>query len=105
MLQDTQLKHKLYKLAGVITIVIFDIVFNVIHYYKMESPLISWGAHVFGAATGFLLGFLLFSDTGNSVQPSKMKKKLCHIIGATLYIAMLFVLFLVNYLVRIKSEC
>lgn len=102
--QNKQLKHKLYKLIGVIIIVIFDVVFNVVHYYyNIKSPLISWGAHVFGAAAGFLLGLAFFSDSGKSTQSSETRIKLCHIIGTILYISMLIILVFVNCRIWIRN--
>lgn len=94
----------MYKLAGVIIIVIFDVIFNVVHYYcNVKFPLISWGAHVFGAASGFLLGLALFSDSGKVVQSSERRTTICHIIGIILYISTLIILLFVNYRIWIRA--
>lgn len=98
------MKHKLYKMVGVIIIVIFDVVFNVVHYYKVKAPLISWGAHVFGAVTGFSLGFALFSDPGKPAQSTEMKNKICRIIGGILYTSILIILAFVDYGVRLRAD-
>lgn len=93
----------MYKLIGVIIIVIFDVMFNVVHYYyNVKFPLISWGAHIFGATTGFLLGLALFSDSGKPTQSSETKTKVCHITGTFLFVFMLIVLAFVNYRIWIR---
>lgn len=70
----------------------------------MKTPLISWGAHVFGAAAGFLLGIVLFADPGKLTEKSGGRSKIFRITGAVLFNFMLFVLLLVNYRVRACSH-
>ncbi|XP_030755432.1 protein rhomboid [Sitophilus oryzae] len=52
--------YKLYRSASIATLVLFDIIFDVVHVSSKKEPQVSWQAHLVGAVTGLLLGLVIF---------------------------------------------
>ncbi|KAJ8973856.1 hypothetical protein NQ317_000184 [Molorchus minor] len=81
-------KYKIYAAVSIGILVLFDIIYDVVHVYSKKEPLISWEAHFVGGVAGLLLGLVLYkSNDEKSSKRSKINRSLFWT-GLILYFAM-----------------
>nr|XP_008198535.1 PREDICTED: protein rhomboid isoform X2 [Tribolium castaneum] len=92
------LNYKIYRSACIGIIVIFDIIYNVLHANFKKEPLISWGAHMIGGLAGLFLGLVLFKQ-----KPSiaRTRRLVLFLVGLLLYVILLISLVIIT--VQIKK--
>ncbi|XP_056647006.1 protein rhomboid isoform X1 [Diorhabda sublineata] len=60
ILNYSRVNYKIYRLAALGVLVLFDIIYNIVHIYSKKEPVISWEAHCVGGVSGLLLGFMIY---------------------------------------------
>jgi len=70
MLNFETINYKLYRSVSIATLVLFDVVYDIVHVSSKKEPQISWQAHFFGGLTGMFLGMVLFKCE----KPQKVTK-------------------------------
>ncbi|CAH0555917.1 unnamed protein product [Brassicogethes aeneus] len=81
------IKYKMSRIACIGIIVLSDIIYNVVHFCSRDEPLISWGAHIVGGATGFLVGLVIFKRSNEPL--SKRRNKILFWAALIFYICLL----------------
>ncbi|KAG5892709.1 hypothetical protein JTB14_002834 [Gonioctena quinquepunctata] len=71
ILNFQNVKYKIYRGSSIAVLVIFDVVYNIVHVYAKKEPVISWEAHFVGGAAGLLLGLVIFRSHENAAEASK----------------------------------
>ncbi|XP_072388669.1 protein rhomboid isoform X1 [Diabrotica undecimpunctata] len=62
ILNYTKVNYKIYRIVAIGILVLFDIVYNIVHIYTKKEPVISWEAHCVGGVAGLLLGFIIYKN-------------------------------------------
>ncbi|XP_019881810.1 protein rhomboid [Aethina tumida] len=101
MLNLETIKYKFIRIVYIVIIVVSDIIYNVIHFYSKDEPLISWGAHIVGGITGVLVGLILFKRNKEEDERLKRRNRIFFWCGVILY-CFLF-LFLILLSIQIKK--
>ncbi|KAJ8939775.1 hypothetical protein NQ318_023350 [Aromia moschata] len=88
VLNHGNLKYKIYRITSIAIMVLFDVIYDMVHIYSKKEPLISWEAHFVGGLAGLLLGLVLYRD--DDEKPSKTSKinRALFWTGLILYIAL-----------------
>lgn len=50
------INYKLYRSISICTLVLFDILYDIVHVCTKKEPQVSWQAHFFGGISGIFLG-------------------------------------------------
>ncbi|XP_050310217.1 protein rhomboid [Anthonomus grandis grandis] len=69
------IKYKIYRSISITTLILFDIIYDIVHVTAKKEPQVSWQAHFFGGLTGIFLGLVLFKCQ----KPTKYRKPLFYI--------------------------
>lgn len=56
MLNYETINYKLYRSISICTLVLFDILYDIVHVCTKKEPQVSWQAHFFGGISGIFLG-------------------------------------------------
>ncbi|CAH1154286.1 unnamed protein product [Phaedon cochleariae] len=103
VLNSTAVRFKIYRVCSIGVLVLFDVIYNIVHIYARKEPVISWEAHVVGGISGLLIGFLIFKSDCQTEKLSERKTIFNAIFWTSLvlYCTMLIGLVLVS--VQIKK--
>ncbi|XP_060528627.1 protein rhomboid [Cylas formicarius] len=72
MLNYETISYKYHQVVSVATILIFDVIYDVVHACFRREPQVSWQAHFVGGLAGIFLGFVFFKcHTNNSLTIHK----------------------------------
>lgn len=63
ILNYTTVNYKIYRATSIGILVLFDIIYNIVHVYLKKQPLISWEAHFVGGVAGLLLGLTIYKGS------------------------------------------
>ncbi|GJQ75786.1 rho-6 [Trypoxylus dichotomus] len=73
LLNFKSIRYKKTRFIVVGMIVMSDVIYNAVHFYKDSVPSISWGAHVFGAIAGLIFGLMIYK-TYNKIDKQLSKE-------------------------------
>ncbi|XP_074026366.1 protein rhomboid isoform X2 [Leptinotarsa decemlineata] len=96
VLNFTSVKYKVYRGTSIAVLVIFDVIYNIVHVCAKKEPVISWEAHFVGGATGLLMGFVIYrchDKTERMAKFSIINKSLFWI--GLIFFAILFISFVI----------
>ncbi|XP_044270822.1 protein rhomboid-like [Tribolium madens] len=91
------LSYKIHRGVCIAIIVVFDVVYNVIHASFRKEPLISWGAHMIGGLAGLFLGLVLFKQE----KGASTRRFVLFLVGLLLYVVLFITLVVIT--VQIKK--
>ncbi|XP_066145556.1 protein rhomboid [Euwallacea fornicatus] len=89
MLNYETITYKLYRAISIGTLILFDVVYDIVHVCSKREPRVSWQAHFFGGLTGMFLGLVLFKCK----KPNKTRK-VFFTMGLTFYL-----IFVISFIV------
>ncbi|ERL88356.1 protein rhomboid isoform X2 [Dendroctonus ponderosae] len=74
------INYRIYRAISISTLIIFDVIYDIVHIYSSREPQVSWQAHFFGGLTGLFLGLVVFKCN----KPTK-STRVFFCLGLTLY--------------------
>lgn len=90
-------KNKLWTILAVIIIVLSDVGYSIVHAQNKDDPLISEGAHIAGAVSGFLLGLLLYKSNDKN---AKSRNRLAFWFAFVMFTVLIFTLLFINFQIK-----
>lgn len=95
----SSVNYKAYRIASIVVLVIFDVVYNIIHGLAKKQPLISWEVHFVGGLSGLLLGFVIFTSTKMDDRVSTVNRVLFWL-DLILYIILVVIFVILSVQIR-----